>query len=369
MEKQSNSQNSRSNQVWTDEDKNLLIQLRMEGLTNQQIANRLRRSSRAIQTTSVKLGIVPLSHFKPWTDEDKSLLKELKIDGLTYEQLANRFGRTPSAVQVMSSKLGIVPIRIRESWTVEEESLLKELKETELTDKQIASQLGRTLDAIKNTNRRMRIVSSPQSPPPLRFWTSDMDTLLGELYDKGLSNKEIGKKINKKTTVIQARLYKIGLRRTSKRKRYKRHETYKLLSLSYFRSIKGGADSRNLQFCITPQDAYEMFIKQDGKCALSGCSIYLNPEYRKGHIQTASLDRIDSTKGYLPNNIQWVHKDINKLKTNFGEKCFRSMCLAVAKTIELDEFNYDDSWEAQQPSTNPAVNENQIISYAEQSRG
>lgn len=31
---------------------------------------------------------------------------------------------------------------------------------------------------------------------------------------------------------------------------------------------------------------------------------------------TASLDRIDSTKGYIHGNLQWIHKDLNQMKSN-----------------------------------------------------
>ena len=37
---------------------------------------------------------------------------------------------------------------------------------------------------------------------------------------------------------------------------------------------------------------------------------------------TASLDRIDSTKGYVRGNIQWVHKDINWFKRDYPKISF-----------------------------------------------
>ena len=41
---------------------------------------------------------------------------------------------------------------------------------------------------------------------------------------------------------------------------------------------------------------------------------------------TASLDRIDSKKGYIEGNIQWVHKDINRMKWAFNEDYFIKLC-------------------------------------------
>jgi len=38
------------------------------------------------------------------------------------------------------------------------------------------------------------------------------------------------------------------------------------------------------------------------------------PNNDRSRIQTASPDRIDSTKGYATDNFQWVHKRINRMK-------------------------------------------------------
>ena len=45
--------------------------------------------------------------------------------------------------------------------------------------------------------------------------------------------------------------------------------------------------------------------------------------------QTASIDRIDSTKGYYIDNIQWVHKDVNRMKKDFEENYLFKICEAI----------------------------------------
>ena len=49
---------------------------------------------------------------------------------------------------------------------------------------------------------------------------------------------------------------------------------------------------------------------------------------------TASLDRIDSSLGYVKNNVQWVHKDINKMKQELNENYFKNLCKIIAKKWE-----------------------------------
>jgi hypothetical protein len=46
--------------------------------------------------------------------------------------------------------------------------------------------------------------------------------------------------------------------------------------------------------------------------------------------RTASLDRVDSVTGYIPSNVQWVHKDINLMKNRFGQAYFRELCRRVS---------------------------------------
>lgn len=85
-----------------------------------------------------------------------------------------------------------------------------------------------------------------------------------------------------------------------------------------------GAKSRNLEVSITIEDAWNLFIYQNRKCALSGIDLIFNKICCDGKDKTASLDRIDSSKGYIKGNIQWIHKDINQMKMDLDEKLFMS---------------------------------------------
>lgn len=121
--------------------------------------------------------------------------------------------------------------------------------------------------------------------------------------------------------------------RTVRRK--KSWKGYKDISGDLWRTLQEGARKRSYVFEITIEEAWNVYEKQKGVCALSGFPIYLDASlgslnkrgYQKG---TASLDRIDSKRGYTADNIQWVHKDLNKLKSNWPEDYFLEMCKAVA---------------------------------------
>jgi hypothetical protein len=107
---------------------------------------------------------------------------------------------------------------------------------------------------------------------------------------------------------------------------------YEDLSASYMTRVRLSAIKRNLKFKLTIKDAWEQFLKQNRKCALSGVELTIEQGYTKYYEkQTASLDRIDSSKGYTKDNIQWVHKDINNMKQDYSQDYFIDICTKIAK--------------------------------------
>ena len=99
-------------------------------------------------------------------------------------------------------------------------------------------------------------------------------------------------------------------------------------------SIKRGASGYSrakLEFTITIEYVWELFVQQGRVCVLSGLPIWFPHTETYGQSRTASLDRIDSSQGYIPGNVQWVHKDINKMKNSYDQEHFILMCEAVAR--------------------------------------
>jgi hypothetical protein len=79
---------------------------------------------------------------------------------------------------------------------------------------------------------------------------------------------------------------------------------------------------------ITIEYAWKLLVGQDMKCKLSGLPIQVgtNPV-----TNTASIDRIDSSKGYEVGNIQWVHKHINFMKRTYDNAYFIGLCKKIAE--------------------------------------
>ena len=93
------------------------------------------------------------------------------------------------------------------------------------------------------------------------------------------------------------------------------------------------ARQRQIEVLISKDEAYELFVEQKGKCALSGLDISFpksNQDYIKRNY-TASLDRIDCNIDYVVGNIQWVHKDVNRIKMDLKQERFIELCELVAQ--------------------------------------
>lgn len=91
------------------------------------------------------------------------------------------------------------------------------------------------------------------------------------------------------------------------------------LSGSYWAVVVRNAKRRNIKLEITREQAWQKFLDQNGRCAITGINLCLNP-FSKGRFGTASFDRINSDKCYSIDNVQWVHQAINNcFKVNLDE--------------------------------------------------
>lgn len=98
-----------------------------------------------------------------------------------------------------------------------------------------------------------------------------------------------------------------------------------------FNSIKQVAIKNKHVFTVSQQYLHDLFHQQGGRCVYTGWTLTFD-RTRDGHrTGTASLDRIDSSKGYVEGNVQWVNKHINLMKLWRAHGDFIEFCKAVAR--------------------------------------
>lgn len=108
----------------------------------------------------------------------------------------------------------------------------------------------------------------------------------------------------------------------------------KNIGQDYFVSITKGLKrkSKTLEFNLTIEYLQQLLEDQNFKCALSGIEISDKPIGNNNRsLRTFSLDRIDSSKGYIIGNVQWVHKTVQKMKMDLSQEEFIYFCQQIAK--------------------------------------
>lgn len=100
----------------------------------------------------------------------------------------------------------------------------------------------------------------------------------------------------------------------------------------YWGVVRKGAELRKMDFSITIEHAWSIYLLQNRRCALSGIELTFGarPTVRSKAIpQTASLDRIDSKSGYIIGNVQWLHKKVQTMKWDLGQEEFIRWCQQI----------------------------------------
>lgn len=95
------------------------------------------------------------------------------------------------------------------------------------------------------------------------------------------------------------------------------------------RGANGGKGRRIIELTITREYAWNLFLQQERRCALTNILLYF-PRVAK-EVCNVSLDRINSGLGYIVGNVQWVHKDVNRMKNAYAQEYFIQMCKLVTQ--------------------------------------
>lgn len=105
----------------------------------------------------------------------------------------------------------------------------------------------------------------------------------------------------------------------------------KNISLTEYKKLSHQADLRGIEFTVTPEYLESIFT---GYCYFSGIELKIGTySNNKGvyDLGNASLDRINSSIGYVEGNVAWVYKPINVMKQTLSSNEFISLCKKIAE--------------------------------------
>lgn len=106
----------------------------------------------------------------------------------------------------------------------------------------------------------------------------------------------------------------------------------KYISAIFLSNVVRGARKRNIDCDISIDDLDNLWEKQQGRCAYTNRKLSIATDGC-----TASLDRIDSSKGYYIGNVQYLHKDVNVSKWAMKEETFFQMVKEICQFKELND--------------------------------
>ena len=115
-------------------------------------------------------------------------------------------------------------------------------------------------------------------------------------------------------------------------------EEANVIKIANWNLIRRRAKHKGIEYNLDVDWAWRLYLLQGKICAISGLeltfpkSVYSYQRTRDGN---ASLDRIDSSKGYVKGNVQWVTRLINKMKSSFSNDEFKAICTLVK------DYNHD----------------------------
>lgn len=118
----------------------------------------------------------------------------------------------------------------------------------------------------------------------------------------------------------------------------------------YWRS---GAKERKIEWDLTLEDLESLPMI----CAFTKTKLTL----KQHSSNTVSLDRIDSNKGYIKGNVQFVSVQVNYAKSDYTEKEFISMCKKVAELEDSYERPFKNIRRFVRRPTGSGHNQGQVI--------
>lgn len=117
------------------------------------------------------------------------------------------------------------------------------------------------------------------------------------------------------------------------------------LTRTFYKYFLFSAERRNIPFAVSIEYLWDLAVQQNRRCALSGLEIVFpavtdgngnwmaNLQQRgsnDGRLCVASLDRKDSSLGYVEGNVQWVSQWVNIVKNGLSHNEFTHLCHLVA---------------------------------------
>ncbi len=106
------------------------------------------------------------------------------------------------------------------------------------------------------------------------------------------------------------------------------------------RNCQNSAEKRGQVCELTVESFRRMWDAQSGVCAYTGCEMSLRP----GANDTMSIERIDSSLGYIEDNCVLVCAAVNRMKSDLPATDFYEFCRDVVRWLGDDQGELAVDW-------------------------
>lgn len=118
-----------------------------------------------------------------------------------------------------------------------------------------------------------------------------------------------------------------------------------------FLNAQKSARKRNLEFTLTEQDCVAIVRRAAGRCEITGIHFRFDKHHNACKRQpfAPSVDRIDSSRGYVPDNVRLVCLIVNYAMMQWGEDALKEMAMGM---IATGMINIEDVKKSKTPRPN-----------------
>lgn len=117
--------------------------------------------------------------------------------------------------------------------------------------------------------------------------------------------------------------------------KWREHPSYSVSADLFISSLvsaaKNSALRRGIPFLLQKDDVLGLLLQQNGKCAMSGIEMMLEQSNGTRNDVRASIDRINSSEGYVQGNVHLVCAIVNIMKNDLSHQRFISLCEKIVK--------------------------------------
>lgn len=282
------------------------------------------RSRRGVHARIFKLRLLKGFVRFTWSEDDDRLLKECFAKKMEDKEIAALLGKSKNAVASRRKKYGLWGYEL-EGWSEEATNTLIEMTSRRVAPKEIALAIGTTERRVKTKMVRMGIKYRKWSDR----WTGEECKRMIDLFEAGKTIVEVAALMERGVEGVIDRCKKLkvyksypGIRQFEQAKMNvllgnpKRRYSYML------RLIRDRAKLKGYEYNLTMENLEQMYTHQNGRCYYSGIPM----TFATHDESLASVDRVDSNRGYTVDNVVLTASIVNLMKRDLSVERFTELC-------------------------------------------